>query len=89
MRFWRPSSRVAQHIANNLLKAYRLGVLPDEWPPSAETNCVFAITHSRLTPGTRAQMGKLWRQFGSEVFLSDREASTIRAELIEALKMSA
>lgn len=83
---WTPSNRTAQRIGNSLLKAYRAGQLGQEWPPSGETNCVLACTHSRLTPGTRAVLGRLWLKFGAESHIGDRATPEQRGEMEAALK---
>lgn len=88
MRPWRPSNLVARRIANALLRAYRAGFLVSEWPAWGETVCIHAITHTRLTPGTRLQLAHLWRQYG-EAAWTEREAPKIQTELLDQLSLSA
>lgn len=85
---WRPGTKVAHRIGNALLRASRAGHLPDEYPAWADTTCVLAVTHTRLTPGTRAQLGRLWRQYGSAA-MAEREADDVRTVLETALRLSA
>jgi hypothetical protein len=79
---------VAQRIANALLRASRAGHLPDAFPAWADTTCVQGITHTRLTPGTRAQLGRLWRQYGSAA-MAEGEAAEVRDVMETALLLSA
>jgi hypothetical protein len=85
---WRPGTKVAQRIANALLRASRAGHLPDAYPAWADTTCVMAVTHTRLTPGTRAQLGRLWRQYGSAA-MAEGEAPAVREVMETALRLSA
>lgn len=79
---------MARRVANALLRAYREGKLPEEAPPWLETTCVYALTHPQLTPGTKAQLGRLWRQYGA-MAMCRGEAAAIQAELAEALQRTA
>ena len=88
MSVWRPGNLVARRIANALLKAYRAGLMPDEWPQWGETTCVHACLSSRLTPGTRLQLAHLWRQYGDATW-AENEAPQVQDELLEQLSMSA
>lgn len=87
-KVWRPGTVVAKRIGNALLRGLRDGQLPDGVPAWLEATCIHAITHDRLTPGARAQLGRLWRQFGS-VALMRGEAAAVQDELGEALRLAA
>ena len=81
-------SHVARRAANALLRAYRAEFMPEEWPSWGETECIFAITHSRLTPGTRLRIAHLWRQYG-EVGWTLKETPEVQAELLGQLAIGA
>lgn len=85
---WRPSNRIARRIANALLRMLRSVGPPDEWPAWGESACVFACTHSRLTPGMRLQMARLWRQYGDAPMAAEEDPA-VADELLGALKLSA
>lgn len=84
---WRPRTRVARRVANALLRAYRAGDLPEEAPRWLETTCVHAITSPQLTPGTKAQLGRLWRQYGGAAMCRG-ESDAVQEELTKALELA-
>lgn len=77
---------MARRVANALLRAYRAGDLPEGAPGWIETTCVNAITSLWLTPGTKAQLGRLWRQYG-EAAMCRRETEAVSDELTKALEL--
>lgn len=78
---WRPANLTAKRIASVLLRAHRSQRVT--LPGIGEGVCVDALTTTRLTPGHRLTLGRLWREHGGSELLPNGDALT--EELRQAL----